>query len=214
MMRNNNNTNTNTNNNINNNNRNQDEEQQTSTLLTMIDRTYKMNPKEVDALLSQELNQLSLKDREKTMEEIHGIHALSVAQTETKMKIDVVLQQLQEEIDNIKNEEKDAYNEAIENKSRYVMGQKFRLKFVRAEEYNVKKAARRMVDFLEFVKELYGPQVLMRPIRYTDLSDNAQTILQDGSMQILPERDPSGRRVALMSGDVGLKFSIVDRVRN
>jgi hypothetical protein len=209
MMKNNN----NNNNNNDSNKRNQDEEQQASTLLTTIDRTYKMNPKEVDALLSQELNQLSLKDREKTMEEIHGIHKRSVAQTETNMKIDVVLQQLQEEIDNL-NEGKDAYHEAIENKSRYVMDWKFRLKFVRAEEYNMKKAARRMVNFLEFIKELYGPRVLMRPIRYKDLSDNAQTILQDGSMQILPERDPSGRRVALMSGDVGLKFSIVDRVRN
>jgi hypothetical protein len=170
-----------------------------------------MNPKDFDALIAHELNSLSICDRERTMEEIHGIHARDVTMAEERTDVDDVLRQLQMEIDNIA--EKDAYNAAVLMGSRYVFHRTFRLKFVRAEQYDLPRAAVRMINYLDFARELYGPAVLTRPIRWSDLSDNAQSIVVDGSMQVLPERDPAGRRVVHMSGDVGLKCSVREKVR-
>ncbi|KAG7340777.1 hypothetical protein IV203_024320 [Nitzschia inconspicua] len=165
---------------------------------------------EMDALLTKELNQLSMNDRELTMEEIHGAHANKVKRME-ESRLDSVLEQLQIELDAIQDERRRAYNIALGMNSTYVIERKFRTTFFRAESYDAKKAAIRMLHFLTYAREKFGENALLRPIRWDDMSDKAMAILEEGSMQILPARDNAGRLVLSLIADAGTGCPLVDR---
>lgn len=86
----------------------------------------------------------------------------------------------------------------------YVNDPKIRLRFIRAEGYDSKKAAIRFVKFLEFAQELYGNFVADRPIRLSDLKTKQEKrALTKISFQFLPFRDRSGRRVYVSVGSCG-----------
>ncbi|KAL3909637.1 MAG: hypothetical protein SGILL_008008 [Bacillariaceae sp.] len=171
-------------------------------------------PSEMDALLTNELNQLSLNDREKAMEEIHGVHARDVERAEEETHLQQSLDQLQVQLDMIlDNDLRQGYDAAVALNSTYIFQRKFRLMFIRAEQYDASKAAIRLLSFLNFMRELFGDCALMRPIRLDDLSDNAQAILAHGGLQILPARDSAGRRIVVALADSGAGFSHTNRAR-
>ena len=65
--------------------------------------------------------------------------------------------------------------------------------FLRAELFDVPKAVKRLLFFLQKKLELFGEQTLTRDLRLSDLSEDAQHALENGSFQLLPFRDRSGR---------------------
>jgi hypothetical protein len=189
-----------------------------------------VNPSEVDALLAQELNQLSLQDRERTMEEIHGVyyecchnsnHAYSSRRsiyatnpTEEEQYLKEGLVQLQKELDMMeRNETTESYEMALQRNSPLLQSEEFRIRFLFAEDHDPEKAAVRMVNYFDVANELYGSDALMRPITWNDLSENALQIMMTGCIQVAPFRDAAGRRMAVLVKDVGPGFSYRDRVR-
>ena len=52
----------------------------------------------------------------------------------------------------------------------FVNSDNFRLRFLRAELFDIKDAAQRMVKYLDFVLELFGPYALERAIELRDFN--------------------------------------------
>jgi len=159
------------------------------------------DPRQVDILLATELNKLSFNSRERINEEIHGVCCL--APKETPEMLEIALVKLSMELDNIPCSEKQGFLQSQQffPKNRYVNDRSFRLMFLRCELFDVRKAAIRLVRHLDFVLETFdnNKELLGRPVRLTDLGPKSIKLLRSGSLQLLPVRDNSGRRVFVVS---------------
>ena len=202
---------------------------------------HDIDPRVVDDLLSKELLQLSFQDRNAIDEEIHGVHTL--ARDETPELIDVELTRLAIELNllvsrpNTMSNTGDgdssssssslviAYQKSQQlisqgggdntNTTTYVNTDNFRLRFLRCEFFNAKKAAIRMCKFLNALYEFYGDYALIRPIQIHDFSKSELQLLKTGQIQIFPYRDKSGRPICCWVGDFTLSSSNTkERVRS
>lgn len=169
------------------------------------------DPRAVDDILSQELSLLSFADRNAINEEIHGVRCL--APEETPELLQNALSQLMTELSLFPR--KDAYDQAclLYPKS-YIHSDEFRLRFLRYELMNPKAAAQRMVTFLDGAVELFGTQILERPLQMYDLGKDGMEMMRTGYYQCLPFRDRSGRRILAFVGNFGLPYPIEIRVRS
>ena len=79
----------------------------------------------------------------------------------------------------------------------YIFHRDFRLKFLRADFYDPKKAAHRYLRCLEGLLKYFGSYALQRPLMYADLGKEAQSAARAGYVQILPSRDRAGRLVVV-----------------
>lgn len=166
-------------------------------------------PQSIDALLARELNQLTFQEREGIHEEVHGVYNSSV--DETPDFVERKLAALEREIQMIPV--KPAYDRAVLLNSGYVRDvEGFRLPFLRAEHFQEKLAARRMVKYLAFVLEVHGEVALMRPTYLSDLTEADRRMLNVGVFQLLPGRDRSGRRIFGAFDDIPAEFPLVNRV--
>jgi len=103
-------------------------------------------------------------------------------------------------------------NDGINNS--FVNGVDFRLRFLRADLFDAKRAATRLVNFLDFARELFGDFVLRRPVKITDLSKEEMDLLRCGNAQLCPFPDRTGRRVIAYTGDFGItNYSLHLRAR-
>ena len=187
-----------------------------------------LDGKPLDDLIAQDFTNLSFQDRNALNEEIHGVQCL--APEETPNMVADAIQRMSQELDNIKykpayvrsqqwnslssspgidcTQSVYSYNKrtiAAGTHSTYVNTLDFRLRFLRAELFDAKKAAIRMVKFLEIVMELYdgNEELLRRPIGLVDLkSKEEKNYIKLGNHQLLPFRDRSGRRVIAMVPDM------------
>ena len=149
---------------------------------------------------SKALFNLPVKDRNAIDEEIHGVSCM--APKESPELIGTALYELSVELGQI--EDKPAYNRAQEMymaiggvgmQHGYVNTNEFRLRFLRCELFDAKKAAARIVKYLDLVVETWGPYSIMRPFRLSDLTKEEMAFLRGGDYQLVPYRDRSGRRV-------------------
>lgn len=156
-----------------------------------------VNPAEVDSMLARELTQMSMVTRSNIQEEIHGVHSL--ATKETPELIYRSLQQLQHEIDSITGTSKTVYEDAmIAGNCSYACSDEFRLKFLRADFFDPKKAAVRYLAHLENLWQWWGPISLQRPLQFSDLDREQVEVVRSGCVQILPSRDRAGRLVQVV----------------
>jgi len=170
-------------------------------------------------LLSRELLKLSLTDRTAIHEEIHGVGCLAVR--ETSELIDVALIDFQIELDRISPKDKQAYEECKmrmilfpdEERTCYILNNDdFRIRFLRCGLFNAAEAARTFVNYLNFVRELWGPEiVLKRLIQCTDFTKSEMKLLRKGYFQVLPFRDRSGRRVVTILGGLSPEIDPIER---
>lgn len=128
-----------------------------------------------------------------------------MAPEESPGLLDAALRSLHHELSLI--ESKSAYNLAQEmhnaassanggqSQCAMVNTDDFRLRFLRCEIFDTKKAALRMVKYLELVRENFGNELLTRPMKLSDFSREEMSFLRGGDYQLLPYRDRSGRRI-------------------
>ena len=143
---------------------------------------------------------LPFKDRNAINEEIHCVGCM--APQESPALLRAALYQLNQQLDRI--EDKPAYNRAQQmyttnsgagRQYGYINTDDFRLRFLRCALFDAKKAAARMVKYLDLVCDAYGPYALTRPFKLSDLSKAEMSFLRGGDYQLMPYRDRSGRRV-------------------
>eukprot|EP00536_Pseudo-nitzschia_multiseries_P008764 jgi/Psemu1/199014/e_gw1.229.4.1 len=169
-----------------------------------------MDPQSVENLLTREIDKLSFKARNEIYEEIHGV--ASLAPEETPELVEQSLFAMSAEIDRIKHKYV-AYVEATRGAyNQYVHDMQIRLRFLRCELFVVKKAAVRMMKYLDLTHELFGPVALTRPIQLCDLGKLEMEMLRMGDAQPMPFRDRSGRRLVVAMNNFGLQFPLEVRV--
>jgi hypothetical protein len=147
-------------------------------------------PAEASAMLAKEMNQLSVEEREKVLEDVHGIARVV---DEPEEFIEACLARLEKELTNISN--KAAYDLASFMSKEYTSSKKNRLMFLRAESFDPYNAASRMVRFFDEKYELFGVQKLINDITLDDLDPDDITTIENGLFQVLPEKDCAGRKV-------------------
>jgi hypothetical protein len=188
----------------------------TGTPLTYRDvRNLITEPKNIDTqmdnLLSKELLDLSLQDRNAINEEIHGVQTL--APEETPEMLTAALDDLSFEISMISDTQKVAYNKSQEiSTTSYINTADFRLRFLRCDLFNANKAALRIVKFVDLLLEIFGDFALRRPIQMTDFKRDELQVFRLGLLQLLPYRDRSGRRIFASVGGFGLRTPLMTRV--
>ncbi len=109
---------------------------------------------------------------------------------------------------------KPAFDQATAIESRFVHDRGFRLKFLRANLFDVNKAAWNFTRYLELLSKYYGPQALTRPLLFSDLTEAELDLLRAGHMQLLPTRDRSGRRVLNVFGVYKKEHTVASKVRH
>jgi len=165
----------------------------------------------IDDLLSKELLQMSIQDRNTIYEEIHGVQTL--APTETPALIQTALAQLATELMLVHPAHKVAYERSRQHRVTYINTAEFRLRFLRCELFDAKKAAIRMVHFLDLLLEVFGEYALQRPIQMTDFNRDEMVIFRSGLQQLLPYRDRSGRRLYASVGGFNVRTPLISRVK-
>ncbi len=153
----------------------------------------------VESMLSRELLQLSLGERNAIEEEIHGVHCR--APQETTDLLQSSLQTLSTILDSdqiIPPHEKQAYLRSQRLSATYINSNEFRLRFLRLELFDIVKATKKMVRFLDIACFHYGDVILERPARLQDFDKKELQLLRSGAVQFLPFRDRSGRRVLVI----------------
>ena len=73
------------------------------------------------------------------------------------------------------------------------------LSFVRAEEYNIERAAKRFVSFLEAKRSLFGVAKLTKTIitMEEDFNEDDMICATSGGLQLVPLKDQSGRHIMI-----------------
>ena len=78
----------------------------------------------------------------------------------------------------------------------------FRLRFLRCEHFDAKKAVVRFLNYLDLMHELWGMNIVsQRLVHIEDFSRKEYKFLRKGYIQLLPFRDRSGRRVIVISSN-------------
>lgn len=163
--------------------------------------------------LARELNSLSLQERNRVFESIHGVDDVI---KETPEMLEEKLQEFQKVVDRIENSEggslnvevplasRSAYLQAKRQDESYVSNRTFRLMFLRAEGFHAPLAVQRMMVYLEEKLSRFGSHVLTKTLTINDLSPQSRALLVDfGIHQILPARDSAGRAIYLVHVDDG-----------
>jgi len=163
-------------------------------------------------LLRKDLLKLSFQDRNSIVEEIHGVR--SVYPNETTELLHSSLKKLSTELAKIPDKPAFEKSQRLFPNDTYVNTMDFRLRFLRCECLDAKKAAIRMVNFLDLIDELFeGNEVLRRPIKLSDLSKAEMKILRSGIFQLLPYRDRSGRPIFVEAGNMGFHYCLKMRTK-
>jgi hypothetical protein len=145
-----------------------------------------------DSMLANELSAMSVEEREKVYYDIHGV---SEIQKEEPQFLETSLARLEEEIQKISSNSKEAYDQALLQNAEYVTARKFRLKFLRADSFCPRSAAARLVKFLEQKSMLFGVEKLTQDIKLSDLDASDNRCIEAGICQLLPFRDQAGRGI-------------------
>ena len=170
-------------------------------------------PEDLDTILSNALFKLSVGERNSIDEEFHGVSTLAPKESPELLKSKLL--ELSDELDLISDDcpLKAAYIESQQYHETYTNTDDFRLRFLRCELFDAKKAATRLIKFLSFASDIFGPELLRRPIRFSDLTKEEVKIFRSGDIQMLPYRDQAGRPVAVWVGGFDIAPHVKTRVR-
>jgi len=166
----------------------------------------------IEKLWAKERYEMSYVDREASSYELHGVATRAV--DETIEMISNSLRSFEEELCSMipllqnNNKKASAYELGIRMNSTYIRSPLFRLRFLRAELFDVKKAVERYCTCLDLLVEYFGEISLLRQLFLSDLSKDELKMLKDGDLQILPSRDVLGRRIIVFLGNVGSSYSL------
>jgi hypothetical protein len=149
---------------------------------------------ETASVVANQMNQMTLKERERVYEDIHGV---SDVISEEPLFVAQSLEQMEDEIGKIRK--KTAYERALFLSPPYVQDRDFRLMFLRCELFDAEKAAQRFVRFFDYKLDLFGPDRLMKDITLGDLDADDMDCLMNGSHFFLKEKDRGGRTIMFVS---------------
>jgi hypothetical protein len=143
-----------------------------------------------DVDLAKEMNDFD--QREKILEDVHGVAAVH---EETPEFVDKCMKRLDVAISRIPAKDRKAYNKALFLKPRFQNDRKFKLQFLRAEEFDADKAAERMAKYFQQKTDLFGEDKVAKRLTIDDLTEEDLYLYKIGYMMVLPFTDRSGRPI-------------------
>ncbi|KAL3912133.1 MAG: hypothetical protein SGILL_007006 [Bacillariaceae sp.] len=164
----------------------------------------------VEGLLANEMEKLSLNEREEIDDQIHGFSSLAAQESSPELIEDALIA-MDNELKKLPSSKlTQAFQKGIDMNSAYLHDKAFRLKFLRAEKFHAQKAASRFCKWLNVLHVHFGDAALQRPLFMSDLGKEEMKLLRIGSAQFLGSRDRCGRRVAIFLDSMGGsdKFSL------
>jgi hypothetical protein len=145
---------------------------------------------ETDKLMVKELNDLSMEDRERVIQEVHGVA------DEIDEPVEFVEERLALlDLELSKIRKKIGYERALFMHPRFVKDRAVRIMFLRSESFDARNAAKRLISYFDFKLELWGLDRLVKPISLNDFDEGDMESLLSGSMQIPATKDRSGRPI-------------------
>lgn len=144
---------------------------------------------EDDATLAQELNALSVHEREQIYEEIHGIATII---DETPDIVASSLHQMRQELALIPRRKRGALDRAMFLRPSLTTDDNFHLMFLRACRFDPKGAATKMHRYFTNKLELFGEDKLTKTITLDDLDAKDMRILRQGVTQFIPVNEERG----------------------
>jgi len=144
--------------------------------------------------LTEELNALSVEEREKVFDDIHGV---SEAQEETPEFVALCIEKLNAELKAVPKKRRHALDRAFFLKPNLDKDNKFKLMFLRADNYDAFKSARRMSQYFTDKLELFGEEKLVKKITLDDLTEEDMEVFNTGFFKVLDEKDSVGRTIWL-----------------
>lgn len=177
-----------------------------------MDNIHSIDAAQVDKLLSQELMKLSFQDRTKIHEEVHGVSCLAPLDDNPAL-LQTCLLLMALEVERIAVKPAVDYARHVLQSDYINNNVELRLRFLRSELWDPRKAAQQFVGYFELVRDYYGDEALMRPIRLSDFNKEELDLLKLGEYQLLPFRDRSGRRILTLVGQAGLHTSLRVRIK-
>ena len=156
------------------------------------------NGDNVDRVVAEALNKMSLEDRDQLFLDVHGV--ADIVDESKPGLVEEHLQRFDEELKKLRTQRPAVAIELAESMSPdYVNNHKIRLRFLRSTSFDVEKAAMKFMKFFDLKFELFGGEKLCKEITYDDLNSEDQEALKSGVMQVLPKRDRSGRGITAFS---------------
>lgn len=133
--------------------------------------------------LAEDMNSLSVKERELVYEEIHGVADII---EETPALVSSSLFEMSDALVHTPKKEKRALDRALFLRPDIAKDDKLHLLFLRAERFDPKKAARKMCRYFDHKMELFGYEKLVKKITLDDLGEQEMQAMQEGSFQFIP----------------------------
>ena len=151
---------------------------------------------EAQRTISEGLMKVSLKERDETIQDIHGIKIPKEEDPETLVRS---CNEIEMHLSKHQNSQplQLAWNA---NSGAYVRS--LYLMFLRCFDYNPRLAAERIVKHFEWKRKLFSDETLGRDITLDDFNKDDMAFFRTGVSQILPSRDAAGRVIyaGVMSG--------------
>ena len=158
-----------------------------------------VSPEAADARHAQEMSHLSVEERGRVYEELHGVDPeLEEANVEERLQ-DFCLEMESQ----VAQDQAPYIARAMNSAPSYIMG--LRLQMLRADYFDPHKAVQRLERFLRGKVAYYGEDTLTRPVYLSDLNSDDQRMMESGFYQLLPQRDRAGRAVIVFF-DLGESF--------
>lgn len=186
--------------------------------ISINDANTTINESTMEKLWAKEQYEMSQGDRQAACYELHGVKSrYDASEYENPGYHYGALIKFDEELNNkksgITDHVKRNYHRALAMNSMYVTSSDFRLRFLRAEFFDVHKAVVRFCNCLNLLVEIYGDISLVRQLFLSDLTKSERKLLKEGGMQLSPSRDSLGRRTIFFLGNVGANFTHEERDR-
>eukprot|EP00980_Cylindrotheca_fusiformis_P015328 scaffold4282_cov112-Cylindrotheca_fusiformis.AAC.11 len=157
---------------------------------------------EIDRMVAQAMLELSAEEREKALEEIHGV--VEVDEEDPDFMASCL-----DEMDNCLAATKSgtAYELAEQMNYDYVSNNRFRTMFLRSTRYEPQDAAEKLIGFLDYKRELFGVENLVHDITLDDLSPDDRALMEVGYVQFGKTHDRNGRPILCTCEKVKLQHA-------
>jgi len=177
------------------------------------EETYTSLTKNIEKIVARQLYEMNRVEREAIVEELHGVKSRAVA--EYPEMVTAALEAFRQGAEifckgKITDTDINGKNHPIGNAhlralevldSEYVIAPEFRIRFLRTEFFDIKKAVLRYCKYLNHVWDLFGDLALVRQITLNDLNKKELKYLEGGNVQGLLSRDKMGRRIYAIFGN-------------
>ena len=140
---------------------------------------------------SKRLREISSHERVKAFDDVHGVPAVGDEPE------DFVSKKLEElDIEMLLMDDGEQHRIALSQNEEYVQG--LRIAFLRAEDFDVRRAANRMAHHFVTKQRLFGTEKLGKDLCMGDLNPKDHHILKTGYLQFIPRADRAGRAIGLI----------------